>query len=500
MTHENPKSSAEIAKQRLQQSKKTHVTDMDSLKKLINSHDPKTRLDAARALDKLGTEEAFNILTLMLPEENPQVYQAITRILSRPQPQPTAALHRMLTHPEATKQQIALEIIASHGEGRHATAVSNYLSTRLSCGFPPSDALCMQAVEVLKIIGTPEAMLAIDHWRRQPTQVATATSSAAAEPPAVPAPSQDAAHAPLPFMSLLALEQAAGAAANIDEAETSSVSVINDDEQETALATTALMITPSSSATELVNYHQAVQALLKHIREAQWGDQHTASQALHRLMRNLREEHLPDVMALCLGGLQDADPTVRWACVESLGWMRRAEAVPALGQCISDPTATVRLTAIRALMEINDLAAVRWIEPALDDANISVREAAVEALGVLGSSRHIGQLTTLLTSRADEILRMAAIESLRRLRAVSAVPALCALLDDPSLGLRWTAAKALSELADEAAVPVLIKHLADTSSPIWDAKRICDWMADGLLRINTPAAQSAIKKWRQTRV
>jgi HEAT repeat protein len=405
------------------------------------------------ALEEIGTEEAFDLMAQMLPDRSARVQQTLLSILTRAEPRALGAMQRLLTHSNPQHQRTALDIIIETTPRRYVGALCAYVHAALMNIIHAPDDLAEAVVVLLEQIATNEAQIAVAQWRAAHPRANAAVY--AAEP--VAAGSQSAA-----------VESA--------------------------------IVLLGYGRPDLVNYLRAFESLLRHIRDGQWGDQQEATKALHRLVVDLRDEAVPEVAALFMDALDDADAMVRWASAEALGWMRAGEAVPALGQRVSDPAWTVQVAAIRALAEIGDTAALYWVEPALDDKNASVQEAAVEALGRLGSTRHVARLKEIMLSPRDPMVRYAAVESARSLRAAGAGEALTALLDEPALALRWAAARALSELADASAVPALRAHLHDDQQPEWGDHPVCDYLRAALERINSPGAREALRLARRTRV
>ncbi|NWG18033.1 MAG: HEAT repeat domain-containing protein [Chloroflexi bacterium] len=412
------------------------------MRKKAQGADENTRLQFVEMLAKLGTEDALYTLALMLPETSQRVQQAVAHILTRPDRRAAQALYRLLGSRDVRQQGAALEIIAADGDIRHAKALAGYVHAVLSNALPTPDDLGERAVSILEAMGTDEALIAVNRWREQHSSNTLAVA---------PAPPPKA-------------------------------------------------VVMRAGRADIVNYQQALHALIKHIRAGRWGDQQDAARALHGLMRGLPDEHVPEVVAMFAQALNDENPVVRWTIVEALAWLSRVEAVPVLRQCLCDPNWSVRVAAILALVEIGDVATVRWIEPMLDDPNTNVQEAAVEAVGRLGSPRYAPLLAHLINSDRDPMVRIAAVNAARRLRAAGALPALVAALSSPHLQLRWTAARSLAELANETVENDLIARLYDEGRPQLEEKRVCDWLIEALERMDTPAARTAVRQWKQTRV
>ncbi|PJF28083.1 MAG: hypothetical protein CUN53_01590, partial [Phototrophicales bacterium] len=446
--------SADKARERLQ-----HITrgasqqTLQNIKLQIQNANEASRLMIIEALEEIGTEEAFDLLAQMLPDRSARVQQTLLNILTRAEPRALGAMQRLLTHPNPQHQRTALDIIIETTPRRYVEALCAYIHAALMNMIQAPNDLAEAVVVLLEQIATNEAQIAVAQWR--------------------------AAH---PRATTVVYEPE------------------GEDMGAQSAAVQSAIVLFGYGRPDLVNYLRAFETLLRHIRDGQWGDQQEATKALHRLVSDLRDETVPEVTNLFINALDDADSMVRWASAEALGWMRASEAVPALGQRVSDPAWTVQVAAIQALTEIGDTAALYWVEPALDDHNLSVQEAAVEALGRLGSPQHVARLKEIVLSPRDVLVRAAAVEAMRSLRAVGASEALTALLDEPALALRWAAARALSELADASAVPALRAHLHDDQQPAWEDRRVCDWLSLALERINSPGAREALRLARRTRV
>ncbi len=405
----------------------------------IQNANEANRLMIVDTLEEIGTEEAFDLLAQMLPDRSARVQQTLLSILTRTEPRALRAMQRLLTHPSPAHQRAALEIIKMK-PWRYGEALCAYIHAALMNLIPTPDDVAAEVAALLEQIATDEAQIAVARWRAAHPQPGTHSVGETVEAE----PAAEAQPAAAPMLALVLLDQ---------------------------------------PRPDLVNYPQAVAALLQHIRTGQWGDQQEAVNALHRLAADLQDAAPYEVMALLMDALDDTNAMVRWAGAEALGRMRAQAAVERLGQRVSDPVWTVQVAAIRALMEIGDTAALYWVEPALDEPNAGVQEAAVEALGCLGSARHVERLKAIMLSGRDPMVRIAAVEAARGLRAAGVSEALTALLDEPLLMLRWAAARALSELADISAVPALRAHLHDTGQPAWEERRVCDFIQAALERI-----------------
>jgi HEAT repeat protein len=520
-------SSAEKAKERLHHvTRSTSATELDSLLSRIRKEDKQTRLHLVKALERNGNDQALQALAMMLPERDSDVHRAIASILLRPQPRYAAALYHLLTCADAPHQRAALDLIAADLHPRHVPAVSGYLSTALSNGVIPPDSLGERAVKLLEMIGTREAWIAVAEWRRQhppPPEIDHAVEGTApvVEPPLT---SEDTMLMSVYGQAAAALVEPPPAAALDDvlpfQDDTPTFSpheraeplpLLPQDEEDTtqmvSVAAPAAAPAPSGGSSGLVNFPQAFKALFKHIRNGRWHDTQEASHALHNLMSEVREENIPEILPMLIDALEDNNALVRWVGVEALSWLRQPETVPVLGRALGDSSWQVRLSAVRGLIEIGDAVALTWIDPIFNDDDAfseqpsSLQEAMIEALGRLGSrQRHGERLVLVLEHSRDVMVRWAAAEAVRRLRVDSAQPGLMCLLHDRNPALRWAAARSLSELATEAVVTDMITRLSDESRPEWEEKRVCDWLIEGLERIDTAEARQAIRMWQQAGV
>lgn len=142
-------------------------------------------------------------------------------------------------------------------------------------------------------------------------------------------------------------------------------------------------------------------------------------------------------------GAQDTRPAMRETAIHVLGIIGNPAVTPVLVEALHDPVPAVRLQAAKALGRAGDASAV----PAL--------------LGAL--------------SRADEQLGSQIFSSLVHLGNV-AVPSLIDASNSSSAWMRWHAARALGEICDRRALPILVKVLLDNDHSV-------AWMgAKGLTR------------------
>jgi HEAT repeat protein len=163
--------------------------------------------------------------------------------------------------------------------------------------------------------------------------------------------------------------------------------------------------------------------------------------------------------------LKSRDAETRRRAAQSLGVSGKTSAIASLQPLLDDPDWTVREAAVDALGVVADpsavpylLAAVKAADHITDQAGAAaVRAAAVQAFGRIGSAG----LPTLLEALQDRHakLRETAIGALGAIGGPESVSALAAMVDDDRSSVRQAAASALARAGGPAAVPALRRAL-----------------------------------------
>ena len=147
--------------------------------------------------------------------------------------------------------------------------------------------------------------------------------------------------------------------------------------------------------------------------------------------------------------------------LQCLGNMRAVTALPLIIQKAQGKE--MRKTAIEALVHFEDPEAIPVLLPALAEKDIEVRIAAGWALIKQGKQ---------------------------------ALPQLLEALADPNPLIRHGAAWVLGEIGDQSAVIPLIRCLPDEEKIPGQSARVCDTVADALVRLNTSSAVASVEAWR----
>jgi HEAT repeat protein len=138
------------------------------------------------------------------------------------------------------------------------------------------------------------------------------------------------------------------------------------------------------------------------------------------------------------------------------------EAIPTLRDLLADPDADRRWWGVRALAALGTDAALELLLAALEDADPDVRACAVVALSKLAREEAIEALVVRLSDPSAYIRRLTA-DGLAQF-GQPAVEPLIAALETGERATRTGAARALSAIQSEEAIPALYQALDDPSA------------------------------------
>ena len=163
---------------------------------------------------------------------------------------------------------------------------------------------------------------------------------------------------------------------------------------------------------------------------------------------------LRQVVELC----DDDDEIVRRAAVEHLASYDQTPAWSKIHETLrSDPSATVRAAAARAMGQTNSRRALEALIQATRDSNLWVRYFAIRSLGRQGvpDADAIICLAECATRDDAPPVRIAAIDSLATLRSRSVAPVLFALAHDRDLDVACAAIAAIAQIGPDGSEPAL---------------------------------------------
>lgn len=166
---------------------------------------------------------------------------------------------------------------------------------------------------------------------------------------------------------------------------------------------------------------------------------------------------------------------------------RRADAAQALGEflaeagvpvvakaAISDPSALVRASAVKALKRLNSQGPNDEIAQAMSDSDVNVRLAALDACTRVNVFTGVASVVKLI-SDSSPLVRRGAAQALGTMRAVDAVAGLAALTspdNEPDADVRISAVAALGEIGDAGGRNAVQKALNDPNGLVRDAATI----------------------------
>ena len=148
-----------------------------------------------------------------------------------------------------------------------------------------------------------------------------------------------------------------------------------------------------------------------------------------------------------------------------LGIMQSESATPALVEAVADPIEDVRLAAVRALGQLNDLRGLAVLLDAVEQGDRWTGNTLVEVLYSMG--RGVGpEITRRLESATDIRARRLYMQLAGLLRLLPAVEPAVSSLTDADEETRAIAAAALGRIGDPAAVRGLVASMSDESSRV----------------------------------
>ncbi|MBZ0289606.1 MAG: HEAT repeat domain-containing protein, partial [Anaerolineae bacterium] len=156
------------------------------------------------------------------------------------------------------------------------------------------------------------------------------------------------------------------------------------------------------------------------------------------------------------------------------------------------PDSQMRAAAVEALVEIDDARVISGLIAALSDKNETVHHSARHALMNKGD----GALNRL----ADELhnpnwkIREVAAHTLGEVGGLTSFNQLVGVVDDPDIDVRIATIRALGDIGEPAAVPILIKALHSAYNGRW---RVAAMILLSLKRIGTPEALAAVDGWHK---
>ncbi|RMF78467.1 MAG: TIR domain-containing protein [Chloroflexi bacterium] len=431
----------------------TSPTAIFRLRRALHDNEPRVRMAAARSLATLPDESAVDVLVERLIDPDELVRQAISRALIEIGVDAIPRLVDAIDHRDVNVRAAIVEVLGKIYDPQTVEALALMLGDYTPV--PNKDQRIHDMVVLaLQMMNMPEAFIALDNWDAQQKSLQenrqNGNHSLSTEPP-------DESEFDLSFERAYAEHQAERQKQDI-----------------------------------LGN-------LLLSLKNPDWNIRHDAAKALGAFARDRQGQANNQITARLIAALEEADPTIKLAIVEALAWLGDQSAVPIIEPLLDNADWTLKVGAIRALSELGQPDVVEEIVRCLLHPNSLIREAAADALGVLGEGKEIA-VTGLTKSLLDEepFVRLAAVNALGEIGDEKLLPQLIDLLNDDEPFVRWGVVHALGKIRAPESVPVLITCLDDTGGPYWEDSRICDVAAHVLEEIGGDEAMEAVAAWRAT--
>jgi len=151
---------------------------------------------------------------------------------------------------------------------------------------------------------------------------------------------------------------------------------------------------------------EALQPIINKLNHKKVNVRRAATKALVKLGNNL-EQRKP-LLSFFSERLFDSDGEVRLTAIEGLLLVKGPQMVILMGPCIQDPLPQVKKAALFAMAATGHPSAVEGISGALEDDDLEIRRAAIDALGKLKRKEAKPVLEAYLTKEKDKGLSAAA--------------------------------------------------------------------------------------------
>lgn len=185
-------------------------------------------------------------------------------------------------------------------------------------------------------------------------------------------------------------------------------------------------------------------------------DADVARQVVHALGELDAKQAVPVLLPM----LQRPEPELRGSVAEALGRIGDETAAIPLTGLFHDSDEGVRLKAVSAFRRFRTPTAVQPLIVLLDDPNAALRQRAVESLGEIRHQPTVDQLMQMLRADSAVEVRLAAAKALGQLKNPKAVPVLEEALDD-EFTVRCRAIVAIGQIGDASSLPALLAMLRD---------------------------------------
>lgn len=222
---------------------------------------------------------------------------------------------------------------------------------------------------------------------------------------------------------------------------------------------------------------EAIPALIRGMSSSNVGVQEAVERALHKIGG-------PAVVHAMIPLLRSENVPVRNLAMDLLRGLGKSD-LQAVQKLLHDEDADIRIFAADILGSMQSAQAVAPLCSALlHDPEVNVRYQAAVSLGTLAFSESARCLNSSLGD--EEWVQFAAIEALTKIRDASSTSALLKALDQSSDLVASSIVDALGEMGDIKAVPLLLRRLESSPTPL------CNKIIRAVLNIMGPRSLSLL--------
>jgi len=176
--------------------------------------------------------------------------------------------------------------------------------------------------------------------------------------------------------------------------------------------------------------------------------------------------------------LRDAELDVRNPAIELLCRSKHPDTVRHLIEVLKDEAEDARRAAVEVLNVVGDESSVKYLLKAIRDTDWWVRSRAADALGKIGGPQVITAALELVSDKDDEV-RRTAIEILNQTKDERALAYLIEATKDKDWWVSERAVDALGEMANKKATPRLLEMLKSNPKSVPTVVRALGKIGDG---------------------
>jgi HEAT repeat protein len=204
----------------------------------------------------------------------------------------------------------------------------------------------------------------------------------------------------------------------------------------------------------------SIPPLLDALNDADFHVRATAIMSLSSVAGDHKERIVRIIDPIAARLQDDQYALVRDRAADALARPDDDRAIAALVQAIVSESREARFHAHEAIISTRAFSALPMLAKHVHDKNRDVREKIVHIFGEIGGKDQVPLVTGALAD-SDPIVRLAAVDALRRLQGDGVVDALETKCSDADSNVRAESARALGNLGDRKALPKLVELLRD---------------------------------------